>query len=675
MSLSPNLLRRVALPTAGAVVLGLGIGLIAPLTPASADVAPYVKTTPGTDTYTLPSWATTVRVEIKGAQGGGDKGGKGGSVAALLPVTGGDSIVVNVGGQGSDSAGGSNGGGAPGSGLTTGTNHFGGGGASDIRIGGSALGDRKFVAGGGGGGGDQSGGKGGAPAGTDGIDGILAYGYGSPGKGGTQSAGGAGGAVTGSDGTSGTAGASGLGGNGGDYAANERAGAGGGGGYFGGGGGGAGRGTGVLSHGYGGPGGGGSSYATGSATNVTFDTGAQAGNGSVTITPMGLPTVTTGAATAINAGRATLNGTATTNNAAVSDAEFFYSTTSGQACNRQGTHVDATPASKVSGTLAFSANLSGLAYGTTYYYCAAVSSGQGNVTGTEQSFAIGGEPQVTTGNPIAILTQDDEVSVQGTVNPNDVATTAVMRYSTSQAVVEGGGGQTASVSPGSWPDGTATTRSVTSTITGLSANTTYYYQLQATNTSGVGNGGVKSVTTKIGPANTVLTMPSNPVGNRSSTYRVSVATFDGVPLTGPVTLTVTNPLNQVSVLCVAAVTNGSGSCSGALMVGTNLINAKFNNGAYIGDSGATGLKVLGVSTNVTKVKGSGSKRKVDLSGKTYKGKQTVTVYKRKNGKTTKIATTTSSKHGNWSRKGLKVGGGTVYVFSKVKKLESNRAKV
>ena len=61
MSLSPNLLRRVALPTAGAVVLGLGIGLIAPLTPASADVAPYVKTTPGTDTYTLPSWATTVR--------------------------------------------------------------------------------------------------------------------------------------------------------------------------------------------------------------------------------------------------------------------------------------------------------------------------------------------------------------------------------------------------------------------------------------------------------------------------------------------------------------------------------------------------------------------------------------------------------------------------------------
>ena len=202
--------------------------------------------------------------------------------------------------------------------------------------------------------------------------------------------------MTGSDGTSGTAGASGLGGNGGDYAANERAGAYGGGGYFGGGGGGAGRGTGVLSHGYGGPGGGGSSYATGSATNVTFDTGAQAGNGSVTITPMGLPTVTTGAATAINAGRATLNGTATTNNAAVSDAEFFYSTTSGQACNRQGNSCGCHPASKVSGTLAFSANLSGLAYGTTYYYCAAVSSGQGNVTGTEQSFAIGGEPQVTT---------------------------------------------------------------------------------------------------------------------------------------------------------------------------------------------------------------------------------------------------------------------------------------
>ena len=489
----------------------------------------------------------------------------------------------------------------------------------------------------GGRGGHGPGGKGGAPAGTDGIDGILDYGYGSPGKGGTQSAGGAGGAVTGSDGTSGIAGASGDGGVGGDYAASDRAGAGGGGGYFGGGGGGAGRGTGsFVAHGYGGPGGGGSSYATGTATNVTFDTGAKTGDGSVTITPMGLPTVTTGTATAINAGRVTLHGIRVTNNAAISDAEFFYSTTSGQTCSRQGAHVEATPASKISGTLAFSANLSGLAYGTTYYYCAAVSTGQGNASGTEQSFAIGGEPQVTTGNPIALLTQDDEVTVQGTVNPNSVATTAVMRYSTSQAVVEGGGGQTATVSPGSWPDGTATTRSVTSTITGLTANTTYYYQLQATNTVGTGNGGVNSVTTKIGPANTVLTMPSNPVGNRSSTFPVRVATFDGVPLTGPVTLTVTNPLNQVSTLCIANVTNGSGSCSGSLLVGTNLINAKFNNGQYIGDSGAAVLKV---------------------------------------GKTTRIGTATSNNSGAWSRKGLKVGGGDVYVFTKLKKMVSNKVRV
>ncbi|HAM21797.1 MAG TPA: hypothetical protein DCQ04_05880 [Actinobacteria bacterium] len=676
MSLSPRLLRNVALPTAAALVIGVGIGLVAPLSPASADVAPYTKTTPGTESYTLPSWATAARVEIKGAQGGGDKGGKGGSVSAILPLSGGTSIQVNVGGQGTNLVGGGNGGGAPGSGLSTGTNHFGGGGASDIRVGGTALGDRQFVAGGGGGGGDQAGGKGGAPAGTDGIDGILAYGYGSPGKGGTQSAGGAGGAVTGSDGTSGIAGASGDGGVGGDYAASDRAGAGGGGGYFGGGGGGAGRGTGsFVAHGYGGPGGGGSSYATGTATNVTFDTGAKTGDGSVTITPMGLPTVTTGTATAINAGRVTLHGTGVTNNAAISDAEFFYSTTSGQTCSRQGAHVEATPASKISGTLAFSANLSGLAYGTTYYYCAAVSTGQGNASGTEQSFAIGGEPQVTTGNPIALLTQDDEVTVQGTVNPNSVATTAVMRYSTSQAVVEGGGGQTATVSPGSWPDGTATTRSVTSTITGLTANTTYYYQLQATNTVGTGNGGVNSVTTKIGPANTVLTMPSNPVGNRSSTFPVRVATFDGVPLTGPVTLTVTNPLNQVSTLCIANVTNGSGSCSGSLLVGTNLINAKFNNGQYIGDSGAAVLKVLGVSTNVAKVSGSGSNRKVNLTGKTYKKKQSVVIYKRKGGKTTRIGTATSNNSGAWSRKGLKVGGGDVYVFTKLKKMVSNKVRV
>ena len=217
------------------------------------------------------------------------------------------------------------------------------------------------------------------------------------------------------------------------------------------------------------------------------------------------------------------------------------------------------------------------------------------------------------------------------MNPNDVATTAVMRYSTSQAVVEGGGGQTASVSPGSWPDGTATTRSVTSTITGLSANTTYYYQLQATNTSGVGNGGVKSVTTKIGGEHSPDDAEQSSwesqqhlPGQRGNVRRRTAhgpsdtdrheSAESGV---GPVCRCGHQWIGQL--LGCAHGRNESDKCE----VQQRRLHWRFR---------GYGLKVLGVSTNVTKVKGSGSKRKVDLSGKTYKGKQTVTVYKRKNGK-------------------------------------------
>ena len=110
-----------------------------------------------------------------GAQGGGDKGWQGGSVSAIWPVTGGDSIQVNVGGQGTNvSAVDRTAAGPLAAVYRRGRITSVAAAVSDIRIGGSALGDRKFVAGGGGGGGDQDG-EGGALAGTDGIDGILAY--------------------------------------------------------------------------------------------------------------------------------------------------------------------------------------------------------------------------------------------------------------------------------------------------------------------------------------------------------------------------------------------------------------------------------------------------------------------------------------------------------------------
>jgi hypothetical protein len=279
-----TLARRAALALASAT---LAILALAP--PASAVTFNF---TGAAQTWTVPAGVTQATFDLYGAQGGGTggspscaaappppgcafAGGLGGRATATIGVTPGASVQVNVGGQGATlrgGAGGVNGGGS-------GSN--GGGGASDIRIGGTALTDRVLIAGGGGGAADAtcelngqpepvSGGPGDFPGGD--FSGLAAT-TGScagaaGGVGGTQFRGGpaTSPAMPGSVGVGGS-GAAGPGGGGG----------GGGGGWFGGGGGlGAGGGGGGSSHG---------------PKGATFQTGVQAGNGSVTV--IYTPTITT----------------------------------------------------------------------------------------------------------------------------------------------------------------------------------------------------------------------------------------------------------------------------------------------------------------------------------------------------------------------------------------------
>ena len=244
--------------------------------------------------WVVPAGVTQVTITAAGAEGGADcygiHGGKGASVVATIPVTPGETLLVNVGGGGgvplatggyctTEGSGGFNGG-APG-GTVSYYAGGGGGGASDVRQGGSMLANRVVVAAGGGGGGGgsgTSGGSGGNGGTTTGGAGVTPIGGGGGGGAGTQTAGGAGGAPapTPAGGGMGAGGSLGLGGAGGtgDY----NSGGGGGGGYYGGGGGG---GCGMSY--YGGGGGGGSSYAEASATGLTMTSGVQAGDGQIVI--------------------------------------------------------------------------------------------------------------------------------------------------------------------------------------------------------------------------------------------------------------------------------------------------------------------------------------------------------------------------------------------------------
>lgn len=242
--------------------------------------------TGGSQSFVVPSGITSLTITAAGAQGGAADEGltvayaapQGGSTTAMIAVTAGSTLDVEVGGTGASGAGGYNGGGAAGG--TPPSAGLGGGGASDVRVGGNALNDRVVVAGGGGGNSQPNmfGGAGGAGGGL--VGGSVVAGAAT---GGSQNAGGAAGGPCGTAAVAGTAGSFGAGGAGGSGLSN---GAGGGGGWYGGGGGG---GWGLLINSGpctaepAGAGGGGSSYVTPSATNVTMTQGTNSGAGSVTL--------------------------------------------------------------------------------------------------------------------------------------------------------------------------------------------------------------------------------------------------------------------------------------------------------------------------------------------------------------------------------------------------------
>ena len=251
------------------VFLAVLVGTMLVPTAASA-VSPQVTTFSfigGQQTYTVPPGVSAVTIVATGAPGGGPSSvlpaGRGAVVSAIVPVTPGEVLYVEVGGIGGHSAGGFNGGGSGATNTDVRLSEFGGGGASDVRLvsssAGGSLDSRVLVAAGGGGSATPA-----AAGGDAGAAGGSSPGSSVGGGAGTQTGGGAGGCDAlltgcGGDGSLGVGGAGGVSGTG----ANAREGAGGGGGLFGGGGG-----AGVLDGGVGGGGGGSSLVPAGGAVTL-----------------------------------------------------------------------------------------------------------------------------------------------------------------------------------------------------------------------------------------------------------------------------------------------------------------------------------------------------------------------------------------------------------------------
>ena len=219
-----------------------------------------------------------VRIEVWGAQGGGNNAGLGGYARGTLQVTAGTQLHIFVGERPEGRIGGYNGGGS--SHVYNGSHGRGGGGGSDVRLGGTAISNRVLVAGGGGAGGGHIGGHGSGGLGGHGSCGPT-YPDSYCGRGGTATAGGAGGIryPCGSSNDPGQNGSLFYGGDGG-RSSSIGWGDGGGGGWYGGGGAG-GACTGSFS------GGGGSGYIqSGLFTNTAASTGVRGGHGLVRISPL-----------------------------------------------------------------------------------------------------------------------------------------------------------------------------------------------------------------------------------------------------------------------------------------------------------------------------------------------------------------------------------------------------
>ena len=207
-----------------------------------------------------------------------------------------------------------------------------------------------------------------------------------------------------------------------------------------------------------------------------------------------LPTVTTAEVSAVTSDSATLNGTVNPNYSTTT-VVFEWGTD-----DNYGNEITATQ-SPLTGTTdqAVSADISGLASGTTYHFRVKADNSAGTTYGSDQTFTTVSAPPVTaptatTGAASAVTSTS--ATLNGIVNPNGSVTTYYFEYGTTTDY----GTTTSSKSAGS---GSSDVGANTS-ITGLSPETTCHYRVVAVNSAGTSLGADESfVTSSLTPTLTI----------------------------------------------------------------------------------------------------------------------------------------------------------------------------
>ncbi len=209
------------------------------------------------------------------------------------------------------------------------------------------------------------------------------------------------------------------------------------------------------------------------------------------------PVVTTNSASTLTGSGARLNGSANPGGAATT-GWFRYGTASPGTCNDSfGTRAPAVGGSGVgAGTFSvtYSQVLSGLAPGTTYYYCAIAQNSVGASFGAVVSFTTPLPPSATTSAASSIT--NTSAYLNGAATPNASSTTGYFRYATTNpGACNDTFGSRAPVSGGTSLGSGNILVSYSQYVTGLSQGATYYYCAIAQSAEGTSFGNVLSFTT------------------------------------------------------------------------------------------------------------------------------------------------------------------------------------
>ena len=220
------------------------------------------------------------------------------------------------------------------------------------------------------------------------------------------------------------------------------------------------------------------------------------------------PTATTGAATAVDATGAMLNGTVNASDAAtVVSFEYGLDTAYGFVVPADQNPVSGSTDTAVSGLVAE------LAPNTTYHFRVVATNAFGTTNGADMTFTTLPFPP-TAATYSAALVDATTSTLNGMVNPNDAPTTVVFEYGTDT-------GYGTTIAADQSPLTGATPTSVSCTASGLTSGATYHFRVVAQSAGGTTEGADMSFVAGA-PAPSAMTGAATDVDTSSATLNGSV---------------------------------------------------------------------------------------------------------------------------------------------------------